>query len=90
MDPLEYFDEEYQRFNKSVSDINSLIIQSRDNYFKIAEVQKKLNILFANNELSPDSVKSALTLLEDLMRNSKDLLSVVESSYNIIDNLKNK
>jgi hypothetical protein len=88
MDPLEYFDEEYQRFNKSVSDINSLIIQSRDSYFKIAEVQKKLNILFANNELSPDSVKSALTLLEDLMRNSKDLLSVVESSYNIIDNLK--
>jgi hypothetical protein len=88
MDPLEYFDEEYQRFNNSISDINSLILQSRDSYLKIAEVQKKINILFANNELSPESIKGALTLLEDLMHNSKDLLSVVESSYNIINNLR--
>ena len=32
MDPLEYFDEEYQNLNNSISEINSLFLQSKDSY----------------------------------------------------------
>lgn len=90
MDPLEYFDEEYKRFNDNVSSINSLMLESRDHYLKLIEIQKNLQTLFHKNDFSNENIKSFLTLLEDLMHTSKDLLSIAESSYNIIDDLRYK
>ena len=90
MDPLEYFDEEYKRFNDNVSSINSLMLESRDHYLKLIEIQKSMQVLFSKNDITSENLKTFLSLLEDLMRNSKELLSVIESSYNIIDDLKYK
>jgi len=90
MDPLEYFDEEYKRFNDNVSSINSLMLESRDHYLKLIEIQKSMQVLFSKNDITSENLKTFLSLLEDLMRNSKELLSVIESSYNIIDDLRYK
>lgn len=90
MDPLEYFEEEYKRISDGISNINSLMLESRDNYLKLIDIQKNLQTLFHKNDFSNENIKSFLSLLEDLMHTSKDLLSVAESSYNIIDDLKYK
>lgn len=90
MDPLEYFDEEYKTFNDNVSSINSLMLESRDHYLKLIEIQKSMQVLFSKNDITSENLKTFLSLLEDLMRNSKELLSVIESSYNIIDDLRYK
>lgn len=90
MYPLEYFDEEYQNLNNSISKINSLFLQSKDNYANFIALQQDVFSLLNNKELSLENINKALRLLEDFMHNCGDLLSTVESSYNIIHNIKNK
>ena len=90
MYPLEYFDEEYQNLNNSISKINSLFLQSKDNYANFTALQQDVFSLLNNKELSLENINKALRLLEDFMHNCGDLLSTVESSYNIIHNIKNK
>ena len=90
MDPLEHFDEEYQSLNNSINEINSLFLQSKDNYANFTALQQDVFSLLDNKELSLENINKALRLLEDFMRNCGDLLSTVESSYNIIHNIKNK
>ena len=90
MDPLEHFDEEYQSLNNSINEINSLFLQSKDNYANFTALQQDVFSLLDKKELSLENINKALRLLEDFMRNCGDLLSTVESSYNIIHNIKNK
>jgi hypothetical protein len=90
MDPLEYFDEEYQNLNNSISQVNSLFLQSKDSYVKFANLQQDVFSLLDNKELSIENINKALRLLEEFMHNCGDLLTTVESSYNIIHNIKNK
>ena len=90
MDPLEYFDEEYQNLNNSINKINSLFVQSKDNYANFTSLQRDLFSLLDNKELSIENINKALKLLEDFMHNCGELLTTVESSYNIIHNIKNK
>ena len=52
MDPLEYFDEEYQNLNNSISEINSLFLHSKDSYVKFANLQQDVFSLLDNKELS--------------------------------------
>ena len=90
MDPLEYFDEEYQNLNNSISEINSLFLQSKDSYVKFTDLQRDVFSLLDNKELSIENINKALKLLEEFMQNCADLLTTVESSYNIINNIKHK
>jgi hypothetical protein len=90
MDPLEHFDEEYQSLNNSINEINSLFLQSKDNYASFTALQQDVFSLLDNKELSLENINKALRLLEDFMHNCGDLLSTVESSYKIINKIKNK
>jgi len=64
MDPLEYFDEEYQNLNNSISEINSLFLQSKDSYVKFSNLQQDVFSLLDNKELSIENINKALRLLE--------------------------
>jgi hypothetical protein len=90
MDPLEYFDEEYQNLNNSINQINSLFLQSKDNYANFTALQQDVFFLLDNKQLSVENINKALKLLEEFMHNCGDLLSTVESSYKIIHKIKNK
>jgi hypothetical protein len=90
MDPLEYFDEEYQNLNNSINQINSLFLQSKDNYANFTALQQDVFSLLDNKQLSVENINKALKLLEEFMHNCGDLLSTVESSYKIIHKIKNK
>lgn len=78
MDPLQYFDEEYSSFEKSVNTVLSILMQSHDIYAKIQYIQKRLRAVDKNNKLSSHEISYFLDELSVLSSLSSELLSSVE------------
>lgn len=78
MDPLQYFDEEYSSFDKSINTVLSILMQSHDIYGKIQNIQKRIRTVDKNNKLSVDEVSYFLDELSVLSSLSSDLLSSLE------------
>jgi len=78
MDPLQYFDEEYSSFDKSINTVLSILMQSHDIYGKIQSIQKRIKAVDKNNKLSVDEVSHFLDELSVLSSLSSELLSSLE------------
>ena len=78
MNPLQYFDEEYSSFEKSLNSIQSILLQSHDIYFKIQTIQKRMRTVDKNNKLSVEEVSQFLDDLSVLSSLSSEILSSVQ------------
>lgn len=84
MDPLEYFDEEYQNFNNSISDVGSLILQSRDLYTAFIQSQKDLHHIVQSKNYDINQINNILTSFESLIKESKEFISTAEKSLSTL------
>ena len=78
MNPLQYFDEEYSSFEKSLNSIQSILLQSHDIYSKIQGIQKRMRTVDKNNKLSVEEVSQFLDDLSVLSSLSSEILSSVQ------------
>ena len=78
MNPLQYFDEEYSSFEKSLNSIQSILFLSHDIYSKIQSIQKRMRTVDKNNKLSVEEVSQFLDDLSVLSSLSSEILSSVQ------------
>jgi uncharacterized damage-inducible protein DinB len=84
MDPLEYFEEEYSNFNESISEVGSLILQSRDIYVSFLETQKQLASILQSKNHDLTELNQLLTNFEVLIKDSKSFIDTAEKSLNAL------
>jgi len=78
MNPLQYFDEEYSSFEKSINTVLSILMQSHDIYAKIQTIQKRIKAVDENSKLSFHEMSCFLDDLSLLSSLSSELLSSIE------------
>jgi len=89
MHSLDYFQEEYDKIYFAINRVSSMFLESKDIYSTIAQIQKSL--LYASvkkDDMSLDSIKSLLDILNKFLYQIKDLLNTIEESYKTISQLK--
>jgi hypothetical protein len=83
MDPLQYFDEEYNSLQTSISDISSLVLECRDILSSSMTIQKRFQELYNSGNLTISDMSPMLDTISSILDLSSNLL-------NSIDNIKNK
>lgn len=83
MNPLQYFDEEYNSLQNSISDISSLVLECRDILSSSMDIQKRFQELHSSGNLTISDISPMLDTVSNILDVSSNLL-------NSIDNIKNK
>lgn len=68
VNPLELFEEEYERIQKSVGTVTALFLQSKDMYQILDDAYKKLIDLRSDFDADSPSISSQLDILIDSMQ----------------------
>jgi uncharacterized protein YukE len=82
MDYLQFFDEEYSKFNNTISQLNSAYVHSKDIYSNLIASQKELINRISNAPLNLSSLESFMQYVKDFIQNSEELLSQLKDLYN--------
>lgn len=72
MDPLQYFDEEYNSHQQSISSLTSLILECHDKISEILYIQKSISssiVDIPSIKLSIDSAVQILSLSSEVLSN---------------------
>jgi len=81
---LEFFDQEYSNLNKLIENINSLFIQTKDDYNKLNFVLNNLISSITTQSLDYDSFNNSIVLIKDFMQNSEDFSISAKRLYDSI------
>lgn len=82
MNPLQYFDEEYNSFQESISQIDSLLYECRDIVSSSSQVQKRIRELHSSKALNISDVS-------ELLQSVSKILEVSSLIINSVDQIKN-
>lgn len=78
MEPLEYFEEEYQKIQSLTSDINTSVLYAKDFYYLINDTYKK--ILDLQKDLIQKKDKETIDELIQVVQKSLSEISILVSS----------
>lgn len=81
IDSLQFFDEEYTRFNEAISQINSTVIHSKDIYNNLVAAQKELIKRISNTPINFSSLESFMQYIKDFIKNSEELLVILKDLH---------
>ena len=90
MDPLEYFDEEYNKSQELINNITSFFIQSKDNYSTLSDVYSKIIDLYSSKTLTIETMQSLLNLFEDFIHRLGETVSSFLQFQDSLVNIHNK
>ena len=90
MDPLEYFDEEYNKSQELINNITSFFIQSKDNYSTLSEAYSKIIDLYSSKTLTIETMQSLLKLFEDFIHRLGETVSSLLQFQDSLVNIHNK
>lgn len=90
MDPLQYFDEEYNKSQEFISNINSLFIHSKDSYAILSETYKKIIDLYSSKNLTIETTQLILNLFEDFIHKLGENVSLFLQFQDYLNNIYNK
>ena len=90
MDPLEYFDEEYNKSQDLINNITSFFIQSKDNYSTLSEAYSKIIDLYSSKTLTIETMQSLLKLFEDFIHRLGETVSSLLQFQDSLVNIHNK
>jgi hypothetical protein len=91
MDPLQYFDEEYSKIQKSVGSLSALFLQAKDMYSVISSVHKALLSVKSDFSDSPTfsaQLDSIIDSLQSFLVECKNFTYDLELATKSIKNLK--
>ena len=88
MDYLQFFDEEYSKFNNSISQLNSAYVHSKDIYSNLISSQKELINRISNTPITLSSLESFMQYIKDFIENSEELLFQLKELYSSFTVLK--
>lgn len=84
---LQYFDQEYSRINLLIQNINSLFVQTKDDYSKLNSALHHLITSMSNQTLDYDSFIYSIQLIKDFMQNAEDYSLSAKTLYDSVVSL---
>lgn len=84
LDPLQYFNEEYNSLQQSINDISSLVTECRDILSSSMVVQKRLQEIYSSGNLQISDISPILQSVSSILDISSSLL---DSADNIKNNI---
>ena len=84
---LQYFDQEYSRINLLIQNINSLFVQTKDDYSKLNSALHNLITSMSNQTLDYDSFIDSIQLIKDFMQNAEDYSLSAKTLYDSVVSL---
>lgn len=81
---LEFFDEEYAKLNNSIENLNSLFVQTKDDYNKLNFILHNLIQSISTQSLDYDSFNNSIKLIKDFIQNVEDFSTSAKHLYDSV------
>ncbi len=84
LNSLEFFDQEYSSLNALIENVNSLFVQTKDDYNKLNHILHTLIKSITNQSLDYNSFNNSIKLIKDFMQNAEDFSTSAKHLYDSV------